>query len=43
MILPIDNIPALNVETSKNMDRTQIIRLQRAFGYTFEEWEKYIN
>ncbi|MBB5150164.1 glutamate synthase large subunit [Ureibacillus thermosphaericus] len=42
MILPIDNIPELNVETSKNMDRTQIIRLQRAFGYTFEEWEKYI-
>lgn len=42
MILPIENIPAINPEKTKRMNKRQIVRLQKAFGYTFEEWEKYI-
>lgn len=42
MIIPLDNIPALNIQKSRKMNKKQLVRLQKAFGYTFEEWEKYI-
>lgn len=41
-IIPIENIPALNIEKAEKVKKKQITRLQKAFGYTFEEWEKYI-
>lgn len=42
MILPLDNIPALNIEKARKFNKKQLVLLQKAFGYTFEEWEKYI-
>lgn len=42
MILPIENIPALNIVKTKKRNPKQLARLQKSFGYTFEEWEKYI-
>lgn len=41
-IIPIENIPALNAEQNEKVEDKEIIRLQKAFGYTFEEWEKYL-
>lgn len=42
MIIPLENIPSLNLEKSRKINKKQLVRLQKAFGYTFEEWEKYI-
>lgn len=42
MIISLDDIPVLNIEKTKKINKKQLVRLQKSFGYTFEEWEKYI-